>query len=281
MALDFEELENKQIDVELIDYLKIVSDCYIDLSEEMPKPEILLSIGEHRYKDKFYPTAVMTSGEFSAIVAVSKAKKSFLKSAFIGCYIGGDANLLFGNIKSFRDKDYTILDFDTEQGKYYAQRTFRRVLDISGYQYENYHCYATRQLTSKQRLELIDYCLKNQNTLYKEPVKLVSIDGIADLVENTNDIVMSKEASDYIMRWTYEYNLHVTTIIHKSGTTGKPLGHLGTYILKKAESVINLDINEDKTISVSNPYSRGYSFDPFIFDVNNDSLPYLVDDSFL
>lgn len=281
MALDFEELENKQIDVELIDYLKIVSDCYIDLSEEMPKPEILLSIGEHRYKDKFYPTAVMTSGEFSAIVAVSKAKKSFLKSAFIGCYIGGDANLLFGNIKSFRDKDYTILDFDTEQGKYYAQRTFRRVLDISGYQYENYHCYATRQLTSKQRLELIDYCLKNQNILYKEPVKLVSIDGIADLVENTNDIVMSKEASDYIMRWTYDYNIHVTTIIHKSGTTGKPLGHLGTYILKKAESVINLDINEDKTISVSNPYSRGYSFDPFIFDVNNDSLPYLVDDSFL
>lgn len=281
MALDFEELENKQIDVELIDYLKIVSDCYIDLSEEMPKPEILLSIGEHRYKDKFYPTPVMTSGEFSAIVAVSKAKKSFLKSAFIGCYIGGDANLLFGNIKSFRDKDYTILDFDTEQGKYYAQRTFRRVLDISGYQYENYHCYATRQLTSRQRLEFIDYCLKNQNTLYKEPVKLVSIDGIADLVENTNDIVMSKEASDYIMRWTYDYNLHVTTIIHKSGTTGKPLGHLGTYILKKAESVINLDINEDKTISVSNPYSRGYSFDPFIFDVNNDSLPYLVDDSFL
>jgi len=58
----------------------------------------------------------MTSGEFSAIVAVSKAKKSFLKSAFIGCYIGGDANILFGNIKSFIDKVYTVLDFDTEQG---------------------------------------------------------------------------------------------------------------------------------------------------------------------
>lgn len=277
MDLDFNELDKVKIDEELLDYLKIVSDCYIDLSEEMPKPEILLSIGEHRYKDKYYPTPVMTSGEFSAIVAVSKAKKSFLKSAFIGCYVGGDANILFGNIKSFRDKDYTILDFDTEQGKYYAQRTFRRVQDISGSQYDNYNCYATRHLTSKQRLELIDYCLKNQETLYKEKVKLVSIDGIADLVENTNDIVMSKEASDYIMRWTYDYNLHITTIIHKSGATGKPLGHLGTYILKKAESVIDLEVNDDKTITVSNPYSRGYSFESFVFDVNNDSLPYLIE----
>lgn len=277
MDLNFNELENVKVDTELLDYLKIVSDCYIDLSEEMPKPEILLSIGEHKYKDKYYPTAVMTSGEFSAIVAVSKAKKSFLKSAFIGCYIGGDSNILFGNIKSFRNEDYTILDFDTEQGKYYAQRTFRRVQDISGYQYENYHCYATRHLTSRQRLELIDYCLKNQNTLYKTRVKLVSIDGIADLVENTNDIIMSKEASDFIMKWTYDYNLHITTIIHKSGVTGKPLGHLGTYILKKAESVIDLEINEDKSISVSNPYSRGYSFEPFSFDVNGDSLPYLIE----
>lgn len=280
MDLNFDELDKAKVDEELLDYLKIVSDCYIDLSEEMPKPEILLSIGEHQYKNRWYPTPVMTSGEFSAIVAVSKAKKSFLKSAFIGSYIGGKANILFGNIRSFRDKNYTILDFDTEQGKYYAQRTFRRVLDISGEQYDDYFCYATRQITSRQRLEMVDYCLKNQTTLYKNPVKLVSIDGIADLVENTNDIVMSKEASDYVMRWTYDYNLHITTVIHKSGLTGKPLGHLGTYILKKAESVIDLEINEDKTITVSNPYSRGYQFESFVFDVNGDSLPYLIEDNF-
>lgn len=280
MDLNFDELDKAKVDEELLDYLKIVSDCYIDLSEEMPKPEILLSIGEHQYKNRWYPTPVMTSGEFSAIVAVSKAKKSFLKSAFIGSYIGGKANILFGNIRSFRDKNYTILDFDTEQGKYYAQRTFRRVLDISGEQYDDYFCYATRQITSRQRLEMVDYCLKNQTTLYKNPVKLVSIDGIADLVENTNDIVMSKEASDYVMRWTYDYNLHITTVIHKSGLTGKPLGHLGTYILKKAESVIDLEINDDKTITVSNPYSRGYQFESFVFDVNGDSLPYLIEDNF-
>jgi hypothetical protein len=278
MDLNFEELISDKTEIEIQDYLSIQNDCFVDLSEEIKPPEIILSIGEHEYKKKMYPTAIMTAGEFSAIIAVSKAKKSFIKSAFIGCYIGGASNILFGNIKSHRDQDYTILDFDTEQGYYYAQRTFRRVQDITQRQYDNYKCYATRHLTSLQRLQLIEYCLKNQSTLYKTPVKLVSIDGIADLVENTNDIMMSKEASDYLMRWTHEYNIHVTTVIHKSGVTGKPLGHLGTYVLKKTETVIELEVNEDKTINVSNPYSRGVSFEPFNFDVNSDSLPYLIED---
>lgn len=279
MDLNFDELNAKNDEV-FIDLKTLESGCYVDLSQDILKPDILLSIGEYLYKEKYYPTPVMTAGEFSAIVAVSKAKKSFLKSAFIASYIGGSSNLFFGNIKSHRKKDFTILDFDTEMSAYYAQRTFRRIHEIVGIIYEHYYCYVTRHLTSLQRLQLIDYCLKNQKDLYKEPIKFISIDGIADLVENTNDIVMSKEASDYIMRWTYEYNIHITTVIHKNGITGKPLGHLGTYILKKAESVIDLEINDDKTITVSNPYSRGYPFESFSFDINEDSLPYLIEDKF-
>jgi len=280
MNLDFDELKSIEVETE-INYNDLEASSYVDLSEDLKPPELLLSIGTHDYKGVQYPTAVQTAGEFSAIVAVSKAKKSFLKSAFVGCYIGGDANFLFPNIRTHRTEDFTILDFDTEQGKYYAQRTFRRVPEISKRKYDNYKCYATRQLTSRQRLLLIDHCLKNQDTLYKNKVKLVSIDGIADLVENTNDLVMSKEASDYVMRWTHDYNIHIMTVIHKNGATGKPLGHLGTYILKKVESIIELEVNEDKTITVSNPYSRGYSFENFTFDVNNDALPYLVDNNFI
>jgi len=282
--LNFDELENKLNEVEVVDFSKIENDCFVDLSEEMPHPEILLSIGTHEYKGKFYDTPIMTAGEFSAIVATSKSKKTFLKSAFLGCYIGRNSNVLFPNIKTHREEDYQVLDFDTEQGKYYTQRTFRRVQEITGSVYDNYRGYATRHLTSKERLELIDYCLKNQEKLYKAKVKLVSIDGIADLVENTNDLVMSKEASDYVTKWTYEYDIHITTVIHKNGVTGKPLGHLGTYILKKAETVIDLEIIDceqnktSKDVKVSNPYSRGYRFDDFVFNVNSDALPYLIDE---
>lgn len=276
MNLDFNELEKNLESVSEIDFDKIEQSCFVDLSEEMPHPEILLSIGQHEYKGNYYPTPIMTAGEFSAIIATSKSKKTFLKSAFLASYIGGSSSVLFPNIKSHRDNEYTILDFDTEQGKYYTQRTFRRVIEMVGANYQNYKGYATRHLSSNERLLLIDYCLKNQHK-YNHPVKLVSIDGIADLVENTNDIVMSKEASDFIMKWTYEYNIHITTIIHKSAMTNKPLGHLGTYVLKKAETVIDLEIQDDKSIKVSNPYSRGYRFDEFTFDINKNALPYLIE----
>lgn len=271
--LNFEDLRKGSEEVS--DYKAIHDACFVDLTVEMERPEILLSIGMHEYKGQFYDTPIMTAGEFSAIVATSKSKKTFLKSAFLASYIGNSADLLFPNIKTHRDKEYSILDFDTEQGKYYTQRTFKRVYEIAKLGYPHYHGYATRHLSSPQRLGLIDFCLKNQKTLYKEPVKLISIDGIADLVENTNDIVMSKEASDYILRWTYEYNLHITTVIHKSQVTNKPLGHLGTYVLKKAETVIDLEI-EDNYVKVTNPFSRGYKFDEFSFYINKDSLPEMV-----
>ena len=274
-SLNFDDLKAEN---EIFDFDAIANQCYVDLDVEMPHPEILLSIGMHFYKGYHYDTPIMTAGEFSAIVAQSKAKKSFLKSAFLSSYIGGSANLLFPNIKTHRGNDeFTILDFDTEQGKYYTQRSFKRVHEICNVKYDHYYGYATRHLTSKERLGLIDHCLKNQSTMYKKPVKLLSIDGIADLVENTNDIVMSKEASDYILRWTYDYNIHITTVIHKSGLTGKPLGHLGTYVLKKAETVIDLDVDENGTVKVTNPYSRGHKFDEFSFDINPDSLPYLIE----
>ena len=40
---------------------------------------------------------------------------------------------------------------------------------------------------------------------------------------------------------------------------------------------ITVTINEDNSINVKNPYSRGYRFDEFNFDVNTDSLPYLIE----
>ena len=272
-----EIIENAVNEVQEIDYKKLLNDCYVDLSEDLQPPETLLSIGTHLYKGKHYDTSVCTAGEVSAITAVSKAKKSFLKSALIGSYIGGSANLLFSNIKTHRTEDFTILDFDTEQGNYYAQRTFRRVPEIAGNVYENYRPYVTRSLSSEQRLKLIDTSLKEQENIYKTPVKLVCIDGIADLIDNTNDIEMSKMASDYLMKWTYEYNIHINTIIHKSGLTNKPLGHLGTFCLKKAESVINLDVIDENIVEVSNSYSRGYRFDTFQFSINSDALPYLIE----
>jgi hypothetical protein len=115
---------------------------------------------------------------------------------------------------------------------------------------------------------------------YKGKVRFVSIDGIADLIENTNDIVMSAKVAQKTMKWTDENNLHLQLIIHKLIGVNKPTGHLGSYILKKAETVVFLEKedeeNKDSNIIVSHKYSRGRSFNDFAFNVNSGGLPYYV-----
>ena len=62
------------------------------------------------------------------------------------------------------------------------------------------------------------------------------------------------------------------------GTTG--IFHLGSYILKKAETVVFLrnEIEEDKrsNIIVEHKYSRGIQFEDFAFNINEEGLPYLI-----
>ncbi len=267
---------------ETFDYGKMFNDCFVDLDVVIERPPAALSIGTYNFKGKTYDNSVHTYGEFSATVAPSKTKKSFYKSALIASYIGGQATNYFPNIKSHRDKDYYIVDIDTEQGAYYSQYVFRRVMTMVGTRYDNYLPFAMRSKTPKERVMFVDALLEDPK--YKGKIKFVSIDGIADLIENTNDIVMSSEIAQKVLKWTDEYGVHLHTIIHKLQGLDKPTGHLGSYILKKAETVVFLskenEDEKDSNIIVNHKYSRGMSFQDFAFNVNDEGIPYLVESQF-
>lgn len=275
--LKFEEISNVETEYPF-DYEKMFKDCFVDLDVVIERPPCALSIGQYEYNDKFYDIDAHTYGEFSATVAPSKTKKSFYKSALIASYIGGTANTYFPNIKSHRDSEYYILDIDTEQGPFYAQKVFQRVQLMTGIKYLNYMPFAMRSKSPEERVLFVDALLEDPK--FKGKIKFVSIDGIADLVENTNDIIMSAKIAQRVMKWTDEYGIHLHTIIHKLIGVNKPTGHLGSYILKKAETVVFLEKedeeNKDSNIIVMHKYSRGRSFEDFAFNVNTEGLPYYI-----
>jgi RecA-family ATPase len=118
------------------------------------------------------------------------------------------------------------------------------------------------------------------DTLDGKDIGLVIIDGIADLCSDVNNIEESNAVVQKLMKWTKELNCHIVTVIHSNFGTDKPTGHLGSFLEKKAETQIQLELNtvNKELVTVSCKRSRNASFDTFSFKVNKYGLPQVEGD---
>ena len=279
MPLKLEEVR-EDIEISTFDDLWFAREyerAYIPLDKPLPPPETLISIGEHQFKGNCYPTTVMTAGSFSVIAAPSKSKKTLFKTQLCATYIGGNASYRFPNIHSHRREDYYILDFDTEQSEYYAQRTFKSVADIVGTIYPQYLTFKICHLSAEERVAFIEKVLER----FKGKVKLVFIDGIADLMNDVNNLEWSNQIVHKLIKWADDYKIHICTIIHVAYGVTKATGHLGSAVTKKAETVflLKVDDNDKNIVEVLPQYTRGYPFDSFKFMVDsNDFTIYFYDE---
>lgn len=257
----------------------IEQECIVNAKEKLEYPPVAISYGENLIKsikgDLLLPIPIGTYGNFSFIQSPPKTKKTFFISLIASIYLSGK-NIFGGNIKGHRDNK-NLIHIDTEQGKWHAQRVFKRVLDMNKFDYsEFYHTFGLRTISFKQRLEFIEYCLEHkvQNT------GLLIIDGIADLVSDVNNIEESNACVQKIMEWSAKYNCHIMCVIHSNFGSDKPTGHLGSFLEKKTETQIQLESNtvNKEWITVKCKRSRGYSFETFSFKVNERGLPEIIGD---
>ena len=107
------------------------------------------------------------------------------------------------------------------------------------------------------------------------------IDGVADLLSEVNNLDEANAVAQKIMEWTYIYKCHAITVIHTNYGTDKPTGHLGSALMKKAETQIHLkpDEEDNGVVQVVCQRSRGVSFNAFAFRVNEFGLPLIIEDS--
>src|SRR5690606_11475373 len=136
-----------------------------------------------------------------------------------------------------------------------------------------------RHLDPEQRVAFIDHLIESPE--YKGKVKLIFIDGIADLIKDTNDLQASNYIVGVLLKWTDIHNIHVCVIIHNKYGEKKTTGHLGTATLKKAETVMFIEKDEHNKdiVHVTQDYSRGVGFEDFSFIIKNeDALPYECDE---
>ena len=255
----------------------IAEECAIDTNDVMEYPPTALSLGEKTIQAKggdiTMPIPIGTYGNFSFVQAPPKSKKTFFVSLLASVYLSGGNNF-GGKIKGHRE-GRCLMHFDTEQGHWHAQRVFKRVQDMSNTKEVGcYHTYALRTIGYKERLQFIEHCLE-QN---KGKNGLVIIDGIADLVSDVNNLEESNLCVQKIMQLSAKYDCHIVTVIHSNFGSDKPTGHLGSFLEKKTENQIQLEINtvNKEWITVSCKRSRGYAFETFSFSINDFGLPFVV-----
>ena len=258
----------------------IEQDCFVDIEKKIDYPPVALSYGEKVIQsdkgDSIIPIALGTFGNLSVVTAVPKTKKSFFCSLLASVFLSG-SNIYGGQIKGHRGNG-DLIHFDTEQGIWHASKVFRRPLDMdSNIPKDKYHTFALRTVAFKERLEFIEYYLKEK---INEP-SLVILDGVADLCSDVNSIEQSNHLVSALMRISTQCNVHIICVIHQNyGSQKLGTGHLGSALEKKAETVISLEantVNKD-WITVKCGRSRGYSFETFSFEVNEKGLPVIVGD---
>ena len=254
-------------------------DCIINPQEKIDYPPVAISYGENLLKtsngDLLLPIPIGTMGNFSVVSAPPKTKKTFFVSLIVSVYLSGKNNF-GGNIKGHRENKQ-VIHIDTEQGKWHAQKVFKRVLDMCDSDYsEFYHTFGLRTINYKTRIDFIEYCLEHK---VKETGLLV-LDGIADLVSDVNNLEECNACVQKLMEWSSNYNCHIMCVIHSNFGSEKMTGHLGSFIEKKTETQIQLEANtvNREWVTVKCKKSRGYSFETFSFKVNEIGLPEIIGD---
>jgi hypothetical protein len=265
-----------EIKTDLFDFSKMLNEAYIDPAEEIKQQPIALSIGTTNYKGNEYPIPFGSYGDFTCIVGASKSRKTFFKSMIEAGYIGGKSNIYNPSIKGHNTKDKFVISFDTEQSAFHTQRVQRRVLELVGGNYEFYKTFSLRQYAPKERFDFIDWIVFESE--FKDKIGLMTIDGYVDLVTDFNSLEQATGLTEKLLQWTAIGKMHITGILHKNFGTAKPVGHVGSSVLKKAETVVFIEPNEGNTIAKCE-YSRNQEFEPINFYVDkNDWLPKEVND---
>jgi len=247
----------------------------IDFNIPVAKPPVIMKIKTQMGTSMGY-SRVFTLGNFSAITGKSKSKKTFLTSMFIASALHGS---YYGKVfeSELPEGRRGVLLFDTEQSNYDAYITAKRVPDMLGYFDEGFQAFDLREFSPIERCKLIEHALEKAQNY----ISYVVIDGIADLAMAINDEIEASRVVSLLMKWTKQYNIHITLVIHQNKNDEYATGHLGSAILKKAECIISVkkDLTNTNRSEVECTLIRGArDFDKFVFEINEYGLP-VVDDT--
>lgn len=205
--------------------------------------------------------ALMCSeGNISAVVGEAKSKKTFLCTALVGSMLDVCKQYRF----DIEPRICNVLWVDTEQSREHIQKVLFRINLMGKIRYDIHNnrilTLTLREESPQKRLEQIQYAID-----YHHP-KLVVIDGISDLMNNTNNLEESEELVAKLLQLSTIHQCHIMSVLHTNPNSDKARGHLGSTLMRKAETV--MFVHKVGECSIVEPqYCRNMPFERFAFRV--------------
>ena len=247
--LDVSQAEADRLFVEKM--RSVVEPCLIKASDNIPP---LVPVLE-RHKQ-----LLCSEGNISAVVGEAKSKKTFLCTALVGSMLDVTRKQLFG-IEHNRCR---VLWVDTEQSPAHIQKVMFRINLLGGLPIvtpdPKFHMLQLREKAPADRYTALEYAI----ALYRP--KLVVVDGVSDLMNDTNSLKESEVLVSSLLTLASVGQCHIMCVLHTNPNSDKARGHLGSTLMRKAETVIFVHKTGERSI-VEPQYCRNEEFERFAFRV--------------
>lgn len=230
----------------------LLSDRKFDPGAEIVKARVVWSLGG---------VPLSTAGNLTQITAQSGVGKSAVVGAMIAAAMTApeyqqDTLAFVGpNLEKL-----PLLHFDTEQSKGDFQMLLHRSLRRAGV--ANFpawlHSYHLTGLSAAECRQAIEVAI-SQHARKAGGIFAIIIDGWADLVEDPND---GKECFPFVARMhalAIKHDCPIVGVLHLNPgkDSAKSRGHLGSQLERKAETVLQLEMNEDLVTAMYSTKKRG------------------------
>ena len=219
-----------------------------------------------------------SSQSIITFVGMPKAGKStFITSAIASAFTHWD---IFGMKINFPKERKRICYIDTESSDFDYYRVLERIRSqiICDPLPHNFDSFLFREDSPQDIQSMIEIYLEEN-----KDCSVLVIDGILDLIADFNSV----EQSFYLVQWlkkiTKQHDLLILCVLHLGKKDQNSIGHIGSYLDRKSQSVLKIEKNkEKKTLDLIPTFLRSTDdFEPISIQytggnwhqVNNDPVP--------
>ena len=226
------------------DTMTMLKSCEIDFNNPPAKAQEIISAGD---------VPLGTQGNILCITGGEGTGKSNYVAALVAGSIrpeNSQVDTLGINVYP-NTQNKAVLLYDTEQSEVQLFKNVSNLLKRAkrSEKPDEFKAFCLTGMSRKERLQAIVQSMDKFHYQYGG-IRLVVIDGIADLVHSANDEVESLRVVDELYRLAGIYQTCIICVLHYVPNGLKLRGHLGSELQRKAAAILSIELDSDATISV-------------------------------